>query len=1138
MATDYQTIERPYNNQMERSEGGVVAGGEGVSSGSTSQSNTGSGGINNQPPVVEGQALNDLWIESWIKSRNYQPKSQGFYIDGKTGYIECMKLFAGSGGIVGGSLDIPDTTTANSFHVDASGNMWIGSNVADTYTAADAYILNDGSGKLSNVEITGSSNISLGTGSSILKSNSTDGLWLGAATFAAAPFRVSLAGAVTATSADITGTVTATAGQIANWTISTSALSTGAFDTISTMYFGSSGLSLSNTFKVTSGGLLTATGATITGGITATSGAIGGWTINATSFTSADGTVGLSSAVTGGDDIRFWAGDVVPASAEFKVTEAGALTATDATITGTITATAGTIGGFTIDSIEGIYAGTGDTRVQMKAGSGFWCGETAIGDAEFSVTNAGVLKAVSGTIGGCTLGTTSIGSTSFASGPLGTGWNISNTGTAEFQNVTVRGIIRTSVFEKDTISAVNGIVLISKADVLEADMTALDASTLEITGETTFDYTNNEVIRIKDGTDDEWLLVTANPSSNTYTVTRDLAESYAADTNPIWKKGTAVVSMGVGAGTKTGFILLDSSSAYSPYIDIYKRISNTFNDYGQAITHMPNVRLGWLQGIIDADVGLATTDVWGLYTDNAYIKGVIVANTGYIGGTTGWTIASGSISSVNAGNTTTMASGGTNAYIAGTTGSPEFKVTHAGVLTASGAVISGNITATTGLIGAFTINTHLYTGSKTAYNDTNAGVHVGSDGIGIGNNIFTVSSAGALVSTSGTFTNATVTGIINATAGKFGTATNYWSVGATGLTGVSASTDVVIKFNKTDFGQDTTDGFIMGYDYSASKTKFEWGDSDTSLLKYDGTNFTLTGGIISGSIINCTDQKLNFYNDAIKRSTIYTDTYDIRFYIYDDDVVSQQSFYIERPGTNTTDSYSESNQNSTLQMLPGGITAIGQSFTGSANKLYQCKFYLKKTGSPTGDATAKLYAHSGTFGVDGVPTGSALATSSTFDVSTLTTSYALVTLSFTEVNQFKMIDGNNYFIVLEYSTDSGSVDVGLDTSSPTADGNDAEYSGSWSYNAARDFCFYVYDIENPSIYSSLDSDLGKTGSPWNTGYIKNLRLSASTATTIVPLNIAPGVNPTVPINGDIWYDGSNLKIRIGSTTYTLDKTAV
>jgi hypothetical protein len=74
---------------------------------------------------------------------------------------------------------------------------------------------------------------------------------------------------------------------------------------------------------------------------------------------------------------------------------------------GAIVANSGLVGGFTIHSTDGLYAGTGATRVQMTAGSGFWSGATLIEDAPFSVTNAGVLKATSGEIAGWTLATDS-----------------------------------------------------------------------------------------------------------------------------------------------------------------------------------------------------------------------------------------------------------------------------------------------------------------------------------------------------------------------------------------------------------------------------------------------------------------------------------------------------------------------------------------------------------------------------------------------------------------------------------------------------------------------------------------------------------------------------------------------------------
>lgn len=106
-------------------------------------------------------------------------------------------------------------------------------------------------------------------------------------------------------------------------------------------------------------GDITGASGTFSGTITATTGSIGGWTIGTDYIRDTAGVVGLSSAVTGGDDIRFWAGDATPGSAEFRVTESGALTATSATISGAITATSGAIGGWTINSTS-IYTGTED----------------------------------------------------------------------------------------------------------------------------------------------------------------------------------------------------------------------------------------------------------------------------------------------------------------------------------------------------------------------------------------------------------------------------------------------------------------------------------------------------------------------------------------------------------------------------------------------------------------------------------------------------------------------------------------------------------------------------------------------------------------------------------------------------------
>jgi len=273
---------------------------------------------------------------------------------------------------------------------------------------------------------------------------------------------------------------------------------------------------------------------------------------------------------------------------------------------------------------------------------------------------------------------------------------------------------------------------------------------------------------------------------------------------------------------------------------------------------------GFILGLDDSDsdapkffIGDGTTSLdWNVTTANTLtIIGSITATTGSIGG---WTIDATSLTS-NAGQVG-MSSAATGAldvrfWAGNVMASAPFRVYENGNFTATQATITGAITATSGTIGSFTIGTYLYTGTKTAFDDTNAGVHLGSDGIGIGNNVFTVSSAGALVATSATITGAitatsgSFTGTINATAGKFGTATNYWSVGATGLTATSASTDVIINYGKTDF-TNTDTGFILGYDWSASLPKFYIGTA-TKYFNFDGQDVVVGSGIFNaGAMIN------------------------------------------------------------------------------------------------------------------------------------------------------------------------------------------------------------------------------------------------------------------------------------------------
>lgn len=158
------------------------------------------------------------------------------------------------------------------------------------------------------------------------------------------------------------------------------------------------------------------------------------------------------------------------------------------------------------------------------------------------------------------------------------------------------------------------------------------------------------------------------------------------------------------------------------------------------------------------------------------------------------------------------------------------------------------------------------------------------------------------------------------------------------------------------------------------------------------------------------------------------------------------------------DSYSETNQSNDVAVRSGSNIAVSQSFDPGATSysVTSCKFDLKKAGSPTGNATAVLYAHSGTYGTSSVPTGAALATSNNFDVSTLTTSYVLNELTFPTPY---IIDANTkYTITFNFSGGDASNEVflGSDNSSPTHSGNIARYVSSWTAAGGEDACFYVY----------------------------------------------------------------------------------
>lgn len=286
------------------------------------------------PRIQPGRLLTgEIAGNNYLQSANYVSGSDGWKIFGNGDAEFNVGTFRGD--VIAAAIHIPDTdTTANSFHVDEVGDMWLGcteSNWTADHNNANAYILNTGVAKFQSVTITGTS---------------VAGFDVNSTTFTSGTTNIILDASNKAISIN-----DATFGNSGIQFQYNSGTPRAYIGDGSTYFFNFDGTNISWGANTTS--LSTA------GKLTTTSAEIGGWVVGATSITDAAGVVGMSSAVTAGDDIRFWAGDATPGSAEFRVTEAGALTATSATITGSITATSGAIGGWTINATS-IYTGTED----------------------------------------------------------------------------------------------------------------------------------------------------------------------------------------------------------------------------------------------------------------------------------------------------------------------------------------------------------------------------------------------------------------------------------------------------------------------------------------------------------------------------------------------------------------------------------------------------------------------------------------------------------------------------------------------------------------------------------------------------------------------------------------------------------
>jgi|GEM_PF-3212626 len=389
-------------------------------------------------------------------------------------------------------------------------------------------------------------------------------------------------------------------------------------------------------FELDASGNIIASSATISGAITAVSGTLQTLAISGTLTIGAGGslvagTVTLSNTgfAATGDDVsidlstngnHLWLSTTDPwlalggatrATAPFRVTSAGALTATS-----------GEIGGWAI----------GATTITSP--------NITLDDANDKITvGAGI--ALEGATQRIAVGTSNkiyidganerVETSNFASGV--SGWRIGGTGDAEFNNVTVRGEFHCAVFVKDLLSAHAGTLLVSKsAGVLSNDMVVPASGTWDMYlndppgGGFLFDNADICEVRAEysEGVGDTWFTVASQTDMEDgrqrYTCTyQSGTKGNGGDIT--YPAGVGVVDWGVSGG---GVVRMTADLSNAPYVEVLTHDGSPWLG-GEHIA--VKARLGNL-------TGLGGASGYGLWTDSGFFTGTIDANAGYLGSLT------------------------------------------------------------------------------------------------------------------------------------------------------------------------------------------------------------------------------------------------------------------------------------------------------------------------------------------------------------------------------------------------------------------------------------------------------------------------------------------------------------------------
>ena len=278
-------------------------------------------------------------------------------------------------------------------------------------------------------------------------------------------------------------------------------------------------------------------------------------------------------------------------------------------------------------------------------------------NASASITPLGFARFVSASIGGWDISTDAIESDSMIMRPIGilqtknfasgqSGWRISaeGNGTAEFENARIRGTLRTTTFEKESVNAVGGQLWVVNSTTISQSVSET-ATTMSVANASGF--SQGEILMAKKvdntGFSTEYILVNSasidgdgsgdNQTFGRIMVTRAYGQGQQGDfvgdiasTSQSYSDGQVLVST---AKSGSGFIKLNANpnDVETPFMDITERTGSGIYDVEL------KARLGDLSGLANSDyVFNRPNPGFGLATDNVFLQGGIKATFGEIGG--------------------------------------------------------------------------------------------------------------------------------------------------------------------------------------------------------------------------------------------------------------------------------------------------------------------------------------------------------------------------------------------------------------------------------------------------------------------------------------------------------------------------